>query len=86
MITVGRLEDSRKGHDVVIRALPLIVRRLPEVEWIVIGDGSLRAELEQAAAATGVREHVRFLGAVDDADRDAWLDRAHVYVMPARLP
>jgi phosphatidylinositol alpha-1,6-mannosyltransferase len=86
MITVGRLEDRFKGHDVVIRALPLIVHRVPDVQWIVVGEGSLRVELESAAAEAGVVEHVRFLGAVPDTERDGWLDRAHVFVMPARLP
>ena len=29
---------------------------------------------------------VRFLGAVGDAERDGWLERAHVFAMPSRLP
>ena len=84
MITVARLDDRYKGHDVVLRALPLIRDRVPEVEWVVVGDGALRRELEGAAAAAGVAECTRFLGAVSDAERDVWLDRAHVFVMPSR--
>jgi phosphatidylinositol alpha-1,6-mannosyltransferase len=29
---------------------------------------------------------VRFLGAVDATERDAWLDRAHAFAMPSRVP
>jgi phosphatidylinositol alpha-1,6-mannosyltransferase len=85
-ITVGRLEDRFKGHDMVIRALPLVRERVPDVEWVVVGDGRLRGELDDLAGQAGVREHVRFAGSVSDAERDALLDCAHVFVMPARLP
>jgi phosphatidyl-myo-inositol dimannoside synthase len=86
LVTVARLEDSYKGHDVIIRALPLVRERVPDVEWLVVGDGSLRPKLERLAADQGVADAVRFLGAVSDADRDAALDRAHVFAMPSRLP
>jgi len=85
-VTVARLEQRYKGHDVMIRALPLIRDRVPDVEWIVAGDGSLRGELEQLAASTGVQDSIRFLGRVSDAERDALLDSAHVFSMPSRLP
>ena len=82
LITVSRLVDRYKGHDVVLRALPLVRERVPDARWIVIGDGPLRQELEDSA-----RGHaVEFLGAVDDATRDEWLDRATIFVMPSRHP
>jgi phosphatidyl-myo-inositol dimannoside synthase len=86
LVTVSRLEDRYKGHDVVLRALPLVKARVHGVRWLVAGDGSLRVELKQQAAVLGVREDVEFLGAVPDAERDAALDRAHVFVMPSREP
>jgi phosphatidyl-myo-inositol dimannoside synthase len=86
LVTVSRLEDRYKGHDVVLRALPAIRAAVPDVSWVVIGDGALRPELERAAAAAGLGDAVRFLGAVDDAMRDAWLDRAWAFVQPSRQP
>jgi phosphatidylinositol alpha-1,6-mannosyltransferase len=86
VVTVGRLEDRYKGHDVLVRALPLVRARVPDVRWVVIGDGSLRGSLESLARATGVSDLVRFTGAVEDADRDRWLADAHVFAMPSRLP
>jgi phosphatidylinositol alpha-1,6-mannosyltransferase len=86
LVTVSRLEDRNKGHDVVLDALPRIAERVPSVRWVVIGDGPLRPELERVAAARGVAERVTFAGALSDADRDAWLDRAALYVMPTRVP
>src|SRR4051812_37192313 len=34
----------------------------------------------------GLDGHVHFVGAVSDVERDVWLDRAHVFAMPSRLP
>jgi phosphatidyl-myo-inositol dimannoside synthase len=86
MLTVATFVSPRKGHDVVIRALPAITEAVPGVRWVVIGDGPLRGEVEAGAAAAGVEGAVDFLGRVDDAERDRWLDRARVFCMPSRLP
>ena len=86
LLTIARLEDRYKGHDVILRALPLIRAAVPDVQWIVIGDGPLRDGLENLAAANGVSDTVRFLGAVSDEERNGWLRRAHALVMPSRLP
>src|SRR5207253_143715 len=85
IITVARLVDRYKGFDVTIRALPLVRARVPGARWIVVGDGSLRGELQAMADSEGVADCVTFAGALDDAGRDEWLDRADVFVMPSRL-
>jgi glycosyltransferase involved in cell wall biosynthesis len=65
---VGRLE-KQKGVDILLDAFA----RLGGASqlWIV-GDGSLRAELERQAQALGVLERVRFEGAVADASPFYW--------------
>ncbi len=86
ILTIARLKDSYKGHDLLIRALPQVREKVPDVEWIVIGDGPLRASLEELAGAVGVADCVRFLGSVSDELRDRWLRRADVFAMPSRQP
>lgn len=86
VITVARLEDRFKGHDVLLRSLPSVVARVPDAQWVVIGDGSLRDELERRAAELGLDDRVTFLGVLTDAERDRWLARAHVFAMPSRRP
>ena len=85
-VTVARLEDRYKGHDVLIRALASVRAKVPNVEWVVIGDGPLRASLELLARTAGVADAIRFLGAVSDEQRDHWLRRADLLAMPSRLP
>jgi phosphatidylinositol alpha-1,6-mannosyltransferase len=86
IVTVARLEQRYKGHDVLLRALPLVLERVPGVQWLVVGEGSLRQELERQASASALDGVVRFVGALDDRERDAALDSAHVFAMPSRLP
>jgi phosphatidyl-myo-inositol dimannoside synthase len=85
-VTVARLQDRYKGHDVLVHALALVRERIPDVQWVVIGDGPLRPELEALAHSHGVAGSVRFLGSVSDGERDAWLARADLLAMPSRLP
>jgi phosphatidyl-myo-inositol dimannoside synthase len=86
VVTVARLSDRYKGHDVMMRALPLIRARVPAARWVIVGDGPLRQHLEALATAEGVSEAVRFAGVISDSERDAWLGRSHVFAMPSRLP
>ncbi len=85
LITVARIEEPYKGHDVIARALPLIRARVPDVRWIVVGDGPLRSRIESLVAARGLDGSVEFAGAVPDKRRDELLDRAAVFVLPSRL-
>jgi phosphatidylinositol alpha-1,6-mannosyltransferase len=86
IVTVARLEDRYKGHDVVMQAMLAVRERVPDARWVIVGDGSLRPELEALAARLGLGDAVRFTGRVDDAERDDWLARSHAFVMPSRVP
>ena len=86
VVTVARLSERYKGHDQMLRSLPLIRDRVPEVRWAVIGDGPLRSELEAMAGSLQVADAVEFLGELPDTERDALLDSAHAFAMPSRLP
>lgn len=83
LLTVARLVP-RKGHDVVLRALPEIVKVSPETLYVIVGDGDQRSELESLAGELGVADYVRFAGHVPDEIRDAFLDECDVYLQPSR--
>jgi phosphatidyl-myo-inositol dimannoside synthase len=86
VVTVAQLTFSYKGHDVLIQALARVRARVPDVEWVVVGDGPLRPQLEALARESGVADCTRFLGGVSDSERDEWLARCHVMAMPSRPP
>jgi phosphatidyl-myo-inositol dimannoside synthase len=86
VVTIARMEDRHKGHDVMVRSMSLIRSKVPDVHWVVIGDGPLRPSVERLVAAHGLEQNVTFTGAVPDAERDEWLNRARIFAMPSRLP
>jgi glycosyltransferase involved in cell wall biosynthesis len=59
--TVGRL-NWLKDQAGLIRAFRIIHEQLPDTALVLIGDGELRAGLEQCAVAEGVAAEVHFLG------------------------
>lgn len=85
-VTIARLQDRYKGHNVVMRAMRLVRERVPDARWVIVGDGPLRGELEQLAGDLGVADAVSFLGSVSDSERDSCLRRSKLLVMPSRLP
>ncbi len=85
VLTIAQLKHSYKGHDVLIRALADVRARVPDVEWVVIGEGPLRQGLEALASSCGLDGTARFVGAVSDEERNSWLRRADVLAMPSRL-
>lgn len=85
IVTVARLDDAHKGHDVLLKAFSSVREQIPDARMVFVGDGDLRPSLERQAVSLGVRPYVEFTGSVSDRERDAWLDRAHVFVMLSRV-
>jgi len=81
ILTVGL--ESLKGHDMVIRALPRLLRNVPDVTYIVVGAGP-QERLDRLARELGVRDRVIFTGLVPDDDLPALYALCDVYVMPSR--
>lgn len=86
VITVSRIDDRYKGHDVLTASIALVAARVPRVQWIVVGDGALRDELERGARDLVASGSARFLGNLSDDERDAWLRRAWLFALPSRVP
>lgn len=83
IITVGRLAGTEryKGHDVVIKALSHVSTRVPEVRYLIVGDGPDRERLERLASEVGQSERVVFVGNVSNEDLPAYYGIAEVFVM-----
>jgi phosphatidyl-myo-inositol dimannoside synthase len=83
ILSVGRLV-SRKGQDMVIRALPQLLRQTPNVTYLIVGDGPDRVRLEELAAQAGVRDNVVFAGEVEDDRLPDIYAISDAFVMPSR--
>ncbi|HEX7104967.1 MAG TPA: glycosyltransferase family 4 protein, partial [Acidothermaceae bacterium] len=83
VVCVSRLVP-RKGQDVLIKAMPAIVRAAPDATLLVVGDGPYRERLEKLVDEVGVRPAVRFTGGVPWAELPAYFDAGDVFAMPCR--
>jgi len=84
LYTVGRL-DKRKGHDLVISILPEIIKRYPDIIYLIAGSGANLASLEHEVEKHNLNEYVKFLGFVPDADLPKLHAAGDIFVMPNRI-
>jgi phosphatidylinositol alpha-1,6-mannosyltransferase len=82
-LSVGRLQ-RRKGHDTAIAALAHVRRAVPQVRYLIVGDGPERESLEQQARDAGVADITHFAGSVPESDLPAWYRAGDVFVLPNR--
>jgi glycosyltransferase involved in cell wall biosynthesis len=86
IVSVSRLARGEdKGHVAVLRALPSVLRTIPDLHYVIIGDGNFRAALEDLARSLGVENRAHFVGSVSDAEVAAYLDSSDAFVMPSRI-
>jgi glycosyltransferase involved in cell wall biosynthesis len=61
---VGRVAHE-KNIDFLLQAFSIARRSLPDLLFLITGEGPARADLEQQAMQLGLRDQVRFLGYLD---------------------
>lgn len=59
---IARMNSRAKNHVIFLEAAARLAARIPQLEFILAGDGPLRAELEALADRLNLRPRVRFLG------------------------
>jgi glycosyltransferase involved in cell wall biosynthesis len=66
---VANLEHPVKGASHFVEAVPLIVRRVPDARFLVLGEGREKAALRARAEELGVGDRVVFAGFRSDVQR-----------------
>lgn len=80
--TVVRFEPE-KGLNYLIEAAPAIKAACPEAYFLMVGDGSLRSELEASVARLGLSDSFRFVGF--QSDPRPYLGLIDIFVLPVPL-
>lgn len=80
---VSRLETI-KGMDLVVPAFAEVLKRFPEVRLLVVGDGSLRATMEQQAAELGCADRITWVGRQPQEELNKWYGKMDIVLMPSR--
>ncbi|HMO75699.1 MAG TPA: glycosyltransferase family 4 protein [Sphingopyxis sp.] len=86
VMTLARLpgRDRHKGVDEMLEILPELLRRHPDLHYVVAGDGPDRARLEAKAIELGVGDHASFVGFVPEGRKADYFRLADVFAMPGR--
>jgi glycogen synthase len=79
----GRLAHQ-KAPDVMVEAIPAILRSCPSVKFVFVGEGDMRAGLESRVHRLGVAHATRFLGARSGEELVALFKMCDTVCVPSR--
>lgn len=82
IIFVGTL-SPHKGPDVLLKAMPKILKDIPDAELVFVGSGWMRGELERACKQFSVEKHVKFAGFVEERLKPIYYRAADVFCLPS---
>jgi GalNAc-alpha-(1->4)-GalNAc-alpha-(1->3)-diNAcBac-PP-undecaprenol alpha-1,4-N-acetyl-D-galactosaminyltransferase len=82
LIAIGRLHHQ-KGFDLLLKAFHKIHAKHPDWQITILGEGSLRSELEQLRSQLKLTDSVHLPGLVSNVPE--YLNQADLFVMPSRF-
>jgi L-malate glycosyltransferase len=71
-----------KDHSTLLEAAALLVRDLPDLQWIIVGEGPLRLTLQSRTLQLGVQRRVHLVGELNDPHTA--LTGADIFVLSSR--
>lgn len=85
-LMVGRMMRSEdyKGHRELIECWPHVLKRVPNAELWIAGDGNLRPELQRIADQRGLCQRIRFFGRISEEHKRLLLRQCRCLTMPSR--
>ena len=86
LLTLSRLssEEQYKGHDEVIEILSELSDNIPDIAYLICGDGDDRQRLEAKVRRLDISDRVVFTGYVPEVNKADHYRMADVFVMPGR--
>jgi phosphatidylinositol alpha-1,6-mannosyltransferase len=86
LMTLGRLAaaEKYKGFDEIMDLLPALLQTIPDIVYLIVGDGDDRPRLEAKAQSLGVGDRVIFTGFIPEAEKADHYRLADAFVMPGR--
>lgn len=82
VLTVRRLVP-KNGIHYMVEAIPHLIKLLPNIHYIMIGDGRMRSEIERRIHALHIEEYVDILGVIENEHVPPYLKLADTVVFPS---
>jgi glycosyltransferase involved in cell wall biosynthesis len=85
IMMLGRIvaTERYKGVDEVLQVMPALLETIPNLSFLVVGDGSDRARLEAKAGGLGLASNVVFTGRIAEEEKADHYRLADAFVMPS---
>ena len=77
---LGRFNESRKGLELLVEALPKVLIRIPNLEVLVAGPGEVETAIKKIPVS--LRKYFKFLGALSEEDKVSFFKSITAYVAP----
>jgi glycosyltransferase involved in cell wall biosynthesis len=81
LVYVGTLVPG-KGVELVIKAMPVIMEKIHNVELLIVGGGAMERKLKEECRKTGMEKYVKFLGYMKYQKLMNLLSRCHIGLAP----
>lgn len=83
ILFVGRVDDKRKGLDILLRSFQIILEKL-DAKLVVVGQGD-QDKAKYLAESLNIQEKVKFTGFVETPRLMEYYDNCDVFACPSRL-
>lgn len=87
MLSIGRVEPE-KNYEAVIKMIPELLSKIPQLKYVIVGDGSDLERLKALVQNFGLRYNVIFTGAVagDSINKAFYYQLGHLFVTVSLKP
>ena len=82
VVFIGRLLTN-KGPQILLQSAKLIIKKIPDIQLNIVGDGPQRANLEKFVKSNNLSNNVKLLGKLDDIR--SIMKKSDLYVRPSLL-
>jgi phosphatidyl-myo-inositol dimannoside synthase len=86
ILSLARLSTlEHKGQDRVLKALPLVLEKVPDALYLIVGSGEDKRVNEVLEEHPELRRSVILAGPAEDSERVDFYNLGNVYVLPSKL-
>ena len=82
ILYVGRLHPE-KNIDVLINSMPLIIKKVGNIELDIVGNGHMKKKLENLVKELKIEKHVKFIGKLFGNDLLMSYNATEIFILPS---
>ncbi len=83
LLGVGRIV-KRKGFDMVLNSLPEVLRAVPNLVYVILGDGPEIENLKLKIENLGLKESTIVITDAGNGEKNIWYNICDTFIMPSR--